>query len=110
MLSATLLATTSAASDVNSGVYDLVDLKLGAIQVNFSGADVVGTLKLQASLDNTVWMDVEGSTQSVSASTPHIWDITETGVRYLRVNWDYTSGTGNITITIFIKESVVRPY
>ncbi len=107
MINATLIETTSAAVDRVSGVYDLCDLYRYAIQVVFTGSDVVGTLKLQASLDNVTWVDVEDSTEEITASADHIWDVIAAGYRYVRVDWDYDSGTGNITATIHVKQSVV---
>jgi hypothetical protein len=103
----TLLETVSAANDVNSGVYDLCDLHRFAVQVKFSGSNVVGTLKLQCSLDNVTWVDVANSSQAVTSSANHIWDVQSAGYRYVRVNWDYTSGTGNITVSIHVKDPVV---
>lgn len=107
MIERSMIATTSAAADRNSGSIDLVDLYRFAIQVVFTGVDVVGTLKLQASLDNVTWVDVANSAQAVTASANHIWDVQAAGYRWVRVNWDYTSGTGNITATIAIKSPLV---
>lgn len=108
MKDATLLATTSAAADVTTQPFDLIDLTSYSVQVVFTGVDVVGSLKLQSSLDNVTYTDVAGSTQAVAASESHTWNVPETGDRYIRVFWDYTSGTGNITIKIFVKEPIVR--
>jgi hypothetical protein len=105
---ATLFATASAAASAQSGVYDLCDLYRFAIQVVFTGANVAGTIKLQASLDNSTWVDVPDSSQTITASEDHIWDVTSAGYRYVRVDWTYTSGTGNMTITIHVKDPVVN--
>lgn len=108
MKTITLLYPQSAATDVTTAPFDLNDLFRFAIGVNFTGANVVGTLKMQASVDNVTWFDVTGSTQAVTASTDHIWDVTVCGYRWVRVDWDYTSGTGNISIDMHVKENVVR--
>lgn len=108
MKTVALLYTRSAASDVTTPGFDLNDLIRYAIAVDFTGANVVGTLKLQASVDGASWFDVTGSSQSVTSSQGHIWDVTVCGYRWVRVDWDYTSGTGNITIDLHVKENVVR--
>ena len=100
----TLLATQSAAANATSGVLDIADMPTASCQIVFTGTDVVGSLKLQGSTDNTNWANLPNTTQGVTASTGHIYDITPTGVQYFRVFWTYTSGTGNITITGQIKE------
>lgn len=103
----TLLGTQSAAANANSGVLDLVDLTTGSFYIAFTGANVVGSLNLQGSVDGTTFFNYPNSTQAVTASTGHIYDLNPTGVRYFRVAWTYTSGTGNITILAFTKNNVV---
>lgn len=108
MKEAVLLQVVSAASSVTSGAFDLCDLNCFSVGVNFSGSNVAGTLKLMASLDNTTYFDVASSSQAVTSSTDHVWDVTQCGYRYVKANWVYTSGTGNIDIKIFVKEPVVK--
>lgn len=105
-----LLASVAATSNRTSGQFDLVDLTTYAVQVNFSdgAGDLVGSLKLQCSLDNSTWVDVSGSTQAITASADHVWDVTASGYRYFRAVWTFTSGTGNIEIKAFVKENIVR--
>ncbi len=103
-----LVQVRSAASSLTTNAYDLVDLYKYSIQVVFTGSDVVGTLKLQASLDNVNFFDIDGSTQAVAASEGQIWDVINCGYRYVRVVWTYTSGTGNMTMELYVKETVVK--
>lgn len=105
-----LLASTDVAADVITNAYDLVDLTTFSIQVNFveDMTPIEGSLKLEASLDNVVFVDVADSTQSVSNSANHIWDVVRAGYRYVRVNWDYSAGDGTIAIKLFLKENIVR--
>lgn len=98
-----LLDTTSAAASPTSGVYDLVARKELSIQVKFTGNDVVGTLTLEGSLDGTSFFTLDNSTVNVTASTGHIYDV-ETRVRYIRVKFTYTSGTGNISVLLWLKD------
>lgn len=104
MKNATLVATVTAATDVTSSAFDLGDLTTFAVMVNFSGSDVVGTLTLQSSNDGSTWVTVASSSQAVTASGDHIWNVSSAGYRYVRTFWDYTSGTGNITVTLVAKE------
>jgi len=103
----TLLATTSAASSATSGVQDLGDLQLCGFQITFTGSNVAGTLVLQGSVDGTTFFDYPNSSQSVSSSTGVIYDLNPSGLRYFRVKWTYTSGTGNITVLSFLKNNVI---
>lgn len=107
MKTATLLATVSAASSKTSNYYDLVDLRCYAIQILLSGTDLAGTLTLEASIDATTWVTVSGSSQSITSSADHLYDVGQAGYRYVRCVWTYSSGTGNITVTIAVKDQVV---
>jgi hypothetical protein len=100
----TLLATQNANANATSGVLDIADLLTASVQVVFTGANVVGTLTLQGSTDNSNWALIPNTTVAVTASTGHIYDITPTGVQYFRAVWVYTSGAGNITVTGKIKD------
>lgn len=105
----TLVSTQDAALDVTSATLDLVDLQTGSFYVAFSGGagNLAGTLYLQGSVDGMTFFNYPNSSQAVTNSTGHIWDLNPTGVRYFRVFWDYTSGTGNITVLGFLKNNVV---
>lgn len=103
-----LVATTSAAADLTTPQVDLGDLTTFSIHVAFTGTNVVGSLALESSLDNVNWNLIADSTQAVTASTDHVWNTSGAGYRYVRVTWDYTSGTGNILIRFFAKEPLAK--
>jgi len=111
-----IMASVSAATDRASSPQQLDDLIIMAIQVQFTGVNVVGTLKLQASclanpdqsLASTDWVDVDDSTQAITASSQHMWNIDGMGFRWIRAVWDYTSGTGNIAMYSIIKQPYNR--
>lgn len=105
---AILINTLSAATDLTGGAVDLGDNQVIAIECVFTGSNVVGTLKLQSSIGGTSWIDIVGSSQAVTASTNHMWNVTSAQYRYIRPMWTYTSGTGNLTITSFAKDTVVK--
>ena len=100
----TLLATVSAASNRTSGDLFLGDYIGYSMTVLISGSDIAGTLKLQASNDQTTYVDISGSSQSITSSADHIWSISDAQYLYVRAVWTTSSGTGNITITGFVKE------
>lgn len=104
MKTATLIPTSSAAVDVTSAAFDLGDITVYGVQVIFTGANVVGTLTLEASNNGSNFVTVASSSQAVTASAGAYWSVTGAGYRYVRVAWDYTSGTGNITVELSAKE------
>lgn len=114
-----ILAAVDATSNRTSGFTDLVDLTTYAIEVVFTGGagNLAGTLKLQANLNQTSatdptplsssWVDITGSTQAITASSNHIWDVVRAGYRFVRAVWTFSSGTGDIEMRIHIKSPVV---
>lgn len=92
-----LIQTVSAASDTFSQAIPVGDDGNYWIGVIFSGANVVGSLSLQASDDGVDWFTIPNTTQAVTASADHAWEAPNTSANFVRVAWDYTSGTGNIT-------------
>lgn len=105
-----LIQSVTAASDVTSVAYDLGDLSTFSIAVDFSGGggDLAGTLTLQASNDGTDFVTVVNSSQAITSSASHMWNVVGAGYRYIRVFWDATSGTGNIVARLIAKDTVVK--
>ena len=103
------IATVTAVTTPNNGVpIDLGDMLDYSISVNFTGSNVVGSLKLQArNTESEDWIDIADTTQAVTASGGHIWSVVNAGYRYVRPVWTYTSGTGNITANYIIKQNKV---
>lgn len=108
---ATLIPTQSAASDITSAAMELGDIDTFSIAVDFTGADVAGSLSLQGSNTSATagFITVANSTQAVTASADHMWSVQGAGYRWVRVFWDYTSGTGNISANFVGKENLVKP-
>lgn len=104
MLAFTWFPSASAATSGNSGVVSLGDNAKLYVQTTFSGVNVVGVLKLQASIDKLTWVDVVDSDQAVAASGNYVYDNVDTVAPYVRLNWTYTSGTGNIESKGFVKD------
>lgn len=103
MILVTLRPTGTAGTDFVAD-FDLQDLRVYGVQATFTGVDVVGTFKLQKSIDGVVFVDITGKSTSVTASAATVLDD-EANYRFLRVNWDYTSGTGNITVVLAVKDN-----
>lgn len=117
MKSYTLQPTVAATTDITAPApMFLGDEKYYAVQAVFSAGagDIVGTFKLQRSVDGTNFEDIPGSTKSVTSSATAILDTaSQTGnpsaasYPYVRFYWDFTSGTGNITVYGIIKQNQV---
>ena len=107
----TLYPATTAATSFNSAPLLLNDSDLTFIQVLFTGSDVVGTLTLEGSADNTTYTTLAGSSQAVSVASnvSYYWNSSVTAAKYVRAVWAYTSGTGNISIKANIKNEAVTP-
>lgn len=108
---ATLIPTQSAAADVTSAAMELGDINNFSISVDFTGSNLAGTLTLECSNESatTGFTTVASSTQNVTSSADHMWSVSGAGYRWVRVFWDYTSGTGNITAKFVGKEQLVKP-
>lgn len=112
MIKDEILALVSAAADRTSVPFQIDDLTNYSVQVNFSAGagDLVGVLSLECSNDydgqtgTGTWITVTGSQQAVAASADHMWNVYEASYKWVRAQWDYTSGTGNIEMLNVIKE------
>lgn len=91
-------------NSVPLSVGDNVNFWIGIL---FSGVDVVGSIKLQGSDNQTDWWDISGSTQAITASTRHAWNVSDVHYPYVRVAWTYTSGTGNISGRAIISQQIL---
>lgn len=106
----TLVATVSAATSITGSAPLLLnDNDMVFVQALFSGTDVAGTAKIQASADNTTYTDMAGQSQSVASSGSYAWNITDLAAKYMRLVWTYSSGTGNITVKANIKARATTP-
>lgn len=110
MINVVLQAATSAAVNVTSAYYDLQDLNRFSVVNVFSGGagNLAGTMVLQASYDATTWFTVANSSTAVTSAANVMYDVNEAGYRYVRSNWTFSSGTGNLTVAIHIKENTVK--
>lgn len=93
-----LAGTTSAiAANVTSNEI-LLDQDYGfAFQAIWTGASLVGTVKLQSTVDGTTWTDITGTTQTVNGPGNFLWNVNGAFYWKARAFFTYTSGTGTIT-------------
>lgn len=110
------MGATFASNGVDTG-----QIVLLSIQAVWTGSPV-GSFKLQISNDdvpvavepnkpyaqnpssNVVnWTDYTGSTTAVSGAGDFMWNILESGYRWIRVVYTRTSGTGTCNITCRVK-------
>lgn len=84
--------------------FDLGDAKAYSFQAVFTGADVAGTFKLQQSNDNATWADITSKSSSVTSSATAIQGETDAICRWVRANWAYSSGTGDLSVYLNVKE------
>jgi len=108
---ATLIPSQTAAADITSAAMELGDIQSFSISVDITGSNVAGALTLECSNDSatTGFTTVASSSQAVTNSADHMWSVSGAGYRWVRVFWDYTSGTGNITAKFVGKETLVKP-
>ena len=103
-----LVPTRSAASSVTTPSVDLTDIQNYSFQVKLTGSNVVGTTKLQCSLDNSEFQDITNTSNSVTASTGVIYTVSQANYNFVRLVWTYSSGTGNITVLALTKDVLVK--
>jgi len=114
MIRLKLLESLDASTNRTSVWVNLGDSIFYNCGVKFSGSNVVGTLALEAftgegdpnvSTAAGLVAVISGSSRSVTSSTGQFYDgASGTGASWIRVNWTYTSGTGNISAWVEIKE------
>jgi len=103
MIEKELIPSTDASSNITAD-FDLGDTRHFSVQAIFTGSDVAGTFKIQASnYKNSNFEDVSGASVSVTSSDDLLLNLTDQNYRYLRLSWTYSSGTGNIKAKILGK-------
>lgn len=101
----TSVATQSAAADITTPAIDLGDVKEFSAHAVFSGSDLAGALIVQYSNDESNW--VQESSTAVTSAADKMLEKTMFA-RFVRFFWDYTSGTGNLTLTVKLRENAVK--
>lgn len=101
--------TTSAAVDYTSPAIPVGDNGNIAVGVTLTGSDVVGSILLQGAFtqDFARPYSIQAAT-AVTASADTLLNINDINYPYVRIFWDYTSGTGLITIDVSIRQQILN--
>lgn len=98
-----LISAGNMAGSLTSPTAILEDARAVAVHARYAGAPS-GSLKIQASLDGTNWVDLGGAfTTAVSAAGETLYQIADAGYKYLRMTYTFTAGTGTLNARINIK-------
>lgn len=95
--------------DITSVSSNIEQEDFGSYQFSWSGSSPVGTITVQASLDNTIWTTLQDSDQvdvsiPVSGNTGSaMFSLNELPFKYVRTVYTFTSGTGTLQSYIFAK-------
>ena len=94
----TLTPTVSSVTDFTSAGVDLGDITTYSFYTVFSGSNVAGTN----------YVDLSSATASITSSGDALINATDAGYRYVRYDWNYSSGTGNLTVVFCSKEQLSK--
>lgn len=61
---------------------------------------MVGTVKLQATVNGLQWSDITGTSQAISGANSYIWNVANTFYDQVRVYFTYTSGSGIVVVNL----------
>ena len=70
-----------------------------AVQCNWTGASIAGTIQLETTTDGTDWDTITGTAQTVSGPGHFTWNAAVANYDQFRVHFVYSSGSGSITCT-----------
>lgn len=109
-------ATGDLSASFNSDPFDVYAMTTIAIAATVSGsATLNGTIKLQASCDHgqrsgqapptgvTNWVDIAGTTSTITADGSTMWNLSGVGFKWLRAVYTRTAGTGTVAIRAHAK-------
>lgn len=91
-----ILTAGDMSGDLTSVSYDLQEKSLAAMQAVYTGAPT-GSLQIQGSNDNVNWSSV-GSPVAISAAGNTLVNLGLVGFQFMRAFYDFTSGTGALTL------------
>lgn len=90
-----ILTVTNA--DVISNAIDISQDYGFAFQAIWTGSSpLVGTVKVQSTVDGNTWSDIPNTTQNVNGAGSFLWNVNGAFYSKARVYFTYTSGNGTI--------------
>lgn len=97
----TIIDGVSMAATITGTGQNIETLNAYAVQCGWTSTPV-GTIQLQASNDNTTYIDV--STQAAGGAAGNVlFDVPTPGYRYVRILYTRTSSSGTLTCVLFGK-------
>ena len=99
---------TSTGASFTSLPYDLLEVDIVGVQINYTGT-AVGAFALLGSVDGVnyvpIYAPLNGTAVNTAAvpatATPLIFELIERGFEYLKVQYTYTSGTAG-TCSVYV--------
>ncbi len=99
-------ATVNAA--VNSNSVNISRLDTASVQVNVTNeSSPNGSVTLQASNDDSTWIDVTGSATNITDGSDIMLNLADVGYKYLRAAFARTSGSWDAEVIVAGKERKV---
>jgi hypothetical protein len=86
-------------ASITSTTQDLSKTNGYSVYAKWTGSPV-GTIKLQVSVDGTNFVDLAGSTITVSSAGDALWEITTAFYDKVNVVYTRTSGSGTLNVQI----------
>ncbi len=104
----TVLSAGDASGDLTSASWQMSNSFASCVSCVFTGGGTpTGTLKIFGSVDNSHFTPLQNAGTDVSLSVTddgtYIFDVTATGLQYLRVGYTFASGTGSLNIKTYTK-------
>ena len=106
MYKATILTSQTLSAATNTVSTRLRYIKGASVQVSVSAVSspVGQSVKLQASNDNTNWVDISGTANNITAISEIMMNVSDIGFKWLRAAFLRTSGTVTVSAIIVGKE------
>lgn len=99
------LSSQSISADTNSSSISCKYVDLLSVQVDISSASSPSaTVKLQASNDNSNWVDIDGSSVSITADGTEIISVSDFSHRWVRAAFTVSSGSFTAQVLVSGKE------
>lgn len=97
---ASVAGTTDASVNQTSVSQSINQIFSYSAQAVFTGSPA-GTVSLQASIDNTNFVDIGASDQVISDAGTIIWNVSGANYQYFRIVWVKSGGTGTVVFSCF---------
>jgi len=98
------VANAAQSSNFTTNVYDITQFSKYALQVIITSQSSLNVaIKVQASLDNSNWADVPGSSVSFTTNGTYIWDNAVSTATWVRLSFIFTGGSALFQVYAFAK-------